>query len=129
MAGIDYNPEILRDYAARLYARATLVTIAYCLGGVLLVVVLGTLALAARGGVSGGELLFLALIGGALGVMAGAARAFRLKLEAQLVLCQVQIAQSSMETAYMIAAQAQRPAPGWTPAPPHIPSPGATQPR
>jgi len=130
VASVIYNPELLKDFAARLYRRATLVTVAYGVAGVLIVIFLGVFAIAANGGAtSGAGVLCLAFIGGILGAMLGAARAFRLKLEAQLVLCQVQIAEQTLQTLGYLAMMVYGPAHGVMPARPLVPSVQAPPPR
>lgn len=80
-----YNPDIIQEFADRLYAKANSVTRSYTALGVIL---LGFAGLAT------GRLVFAAvggLIGGAVGYAYGKEKAFAHKLQAQTALCQVQI--------------------------------------
>lgn len=91
---IAYDPQIIQDFAKRLYRQAATIIVAYVIGGILLGAIIGSILVALpRGGhieTSTGE-IFGIILGGAFGYIGGAEKAFRLKLEAQLALCQVQI--------------------------------------
>lgn len=90
---VQYDAEVIRLYAAALYSRATTITIAYALAGAvvggIVGIILGSLGLMGADPPTLG--LALALVGAVFGYFSGAGRAFRLRLEAQLTLCQAQI--------------------------------------
>lgn len=89
---VQFDPDVIEEYARGLYARARAVVIWSALVGL----VVGTVAAAvlARALVVTAGLAELAIgasIGGMLGVAHGKARAFGLILQAQVALCQLQI--------------------------------------
>ena len=92
-APIQYDAEVIQQFAARLYKRAASIVFAYSFLGFLLGIVGGGAAATSVAG-SGGGMIFL-VIGAALGLligfMLGQEKAFALKLEAQVALCQCQI--------------------------------------
>jgi hypothetical protein len=96
---VNYDPQIIIDFAGALYARAEKIVFAYTLRGIVGGVLLGGPIGAALGAASGATPLsvglFCALLFGALGgyagYSAGQEKAFALKLQAQTALCQVQI--------------------------------------
>ncbi|HEU0135176.1 MAG TPA: hypothetical protein VFR28_10160 [Allosphingosinicella sp.] len=81
----NYDPSIIQEYADKLYSRADFIILGWTVFGA----IVGYLA----GSMLGGEgmRLFAVIIGGALGYGVGEQRAFLLKLQAQLALCQVEI--------------------------------------
>lgn len=96
---MSYDPQIIVQFAASLYARAAALIRSYTVWGALV----GLLVAGAIGGFvgssvagSGGGAAFVlgligALLGGYGGYQAGLEKAFSLKLQAQIALCQVQI--------------------------------------
>ena len=82
---VAYNPEVIQEFADKLYSRADAIVIGWTAIGALGGFVLGSL----MGG--GGIRLFMLFAGGAIGYAIGLQRAFLLKLQAQEALCQVQI--------------------------------------
>lgn len=88
-----YDPNIINQYADDLYNRATVIVVVHTIAGVLV----GGLAGYLTGGASGNaasQWLFCvigAMIIGGLGYAIGQGKAFELKLQAQVALCQVQI--------------------------------------
>lgn len=105
-----FDPRVIRKFADRLYGRAVVVMIASTLfsglsGGVLgLAVCLGAIAPALeRDSSAAAGSLVVGLIGGLLGAvifglggfLAGWERAFRLKLRAQVALCQLKIEENT----------------------------------
>lgn len=95
--GPGYDPSVIADFAQRLYDRAETAVGLYTIGGAVIGLALG----GALGIVWGINTIGAALIGtavlGYLGYMAGSGRAFRLKLEAQTALCQVEIERNTRE--------------------------------
>lgn len=99
----QYNADIIRKFASKLYTRANLIVIFYALIGALAGVALGELTwitfkshLAVEHRISEQEAstiggLFCMLLGAAY----GQARAFWLRLQAQQALCQVQIEENT----------------------------------
>jgi hypothetical protein len=84
---MNYDPKVIVEFAARLYARANSVILTYTVLGILVGLGAGA-ALVHGGGVGaivGGAIL------GAVGYSMGSERAFQYKLQAQTALCQVQI--------------------------------------
>jgi hypothetical protein len=85
---MGYDPEVVEEFAQRLYARAhRLAVISTVLGLVSGAVLLGAMAR----GVGTGELLIGGAIGAILGHAIGRERGFSLRLQAQTALCQLQI--------------------------------------
>lgn len=102
----EYNADIIVTFAGRLYREATTVIVTYTLAGVLLGGVLVFGAITGYGAMTGtrtdlGNIapLIGAVVGGLVGYARGAARAFDLKLRAQLALCQVEIERNTRQTA------------------------------
>jgi hypothetical protein len=82
---INYDSSVIQAFAKRLYGRAgTLVALCLCAGGIL-GAALGILTANRE------YLLLLVLLGVLFGYLFGVERAFQLKLQAQMALCQVQI--------------------------------------
>ena len=105
MNSIQYEPAIIREFASKLYAEANRVILLWAIllavpgagiGGAIGYNLAGWGAKAA-GGVLGG-LLGLGVLGG-LGRYIGERKAFILKLQAQLALCQVAIEENSKKRA------------------------------
>lgn len=82
---MQYDPKIIEQFAENLYARAKSIIITYTVMGMILGAVGGT-ALLPVIGTGIGAVLF-----GAIGFSLGRDKAFHLKLEAQIALCQVKI--------------------------------------
>jgi hypothetical protein len=82
---ISYDPNVIQEFADKLYSRADAIVVGWTAVGALGGFVVGSM----MGG--GGMRLFLLFLGGAIGYAAGMQRAFLLKLQAQQALCQVQI--------------------------------------
>ena len=95
----EYDPKILRSHADRLYAKASATVWRYVLLGIVLGALAGYTPMIAwylRGGQEQppgveGFIIFMALLGAVVFGAIGANRAFKYKLQAQTVLCQVQI--------------------------------------
>ena len=84
-----YDPAVIQQYADSLYTRAVFVVLSFAAAGGVLGIGFGV-ATAGRGGPGVGTLL-LGGVGAALGVAFGSGRAFLLRLQAQQILCQVQL--------------------------------------
>ena len=91
----EYDPEVIRKFADRLYSRAATIEVMYTILGAL---VGGGIGFAANYSLRSSQpLIYLLglLLFGVLGYAAGSARAFLLRLQAQTALCQVQIEQNT----------------------------------
>lgn len=95
MKNIDYDAAVIQSFADKLYSQARLVLISSTLMGVLIGAFLGGVLIVAIAKTSGENqtvaVLVIAAIGGVLGFMKGMERSLKLKLDAQIALCQVQI--------------------------------------
>lgn len=97
---VSYDPAVIQEFAQRLYRQAAIVVFTSTVLGLLL----GALILAIGAGTAGlkrdiGSLALLgAAVGAAFGYVRGRERAFKLKLEAQTALCQVQIETNTRRT-------------------------------
>lgn len=87
---VQYNPEIIEEYAAQLYRRAqgmvVGLTVVFAFGGVFLGWILER--------IGNGNVVFTAILAaflGSIGWQTGVRHAFVLKLQAQQALCQLQI--------------------------------------
>lgn len=114
MAAQKYDPAILQKFAAGLYSRASSIEATYLIGGLLLGAAapflfspLWVSIALLLGGITPGAAAGLgAIVGGLVGFVAGRNKAFKLRLEAQLVLCQVAIEENTRDVA--IAAGTNR---------------------
>lgn len=106
---MQYDSSFINKYARRLYARANSViaTSTFLIG------VFGLLGGGTVGGVisDGANPPYIsagigALLFGFLGYRIGSERAFRIKLEAQVALCQVQIEENTRATASVVRSKA-----------------------
>src|SRR3989442_4976245 len=95
---ITYDPSVVQKFASRLYGRATSVVVTSTLGGLILGAIAGGgMVVAVKAGAPASRLspelaiAIGALVFGVFGLARGLERAFKLKLEAQIALCQVQI--------------------------------------
>ena len=86
---VNYDEGVIQEFADRLYATADGIIMSHSAIGALL----GFLGGYMIGGGSVG--IIVMLIGGAIGYWLGMQKAFHLKLQAQLALCQVQIERNS----------------------------------
>jgi hypothetical protein len=104
---VKYDPDILRKYANQFYMKANLEILGWSVVGLFLGAVLGVALLALKLNDVSPELLFLgALVGGAfLGFLWGREKAFMLKVQAQQILCQVEIEQNTRTQAVQAAAR------------------------
>lgn len=82
---VSYDPNVIQEFADKLYARADAIVVGWTAVGALAGFVLGSL----MGG--GGTRIVLIFLAGAIGYAVGMQRAFLLKLQAQQALCQVEI--------------------------------------
>jgi hypothetical protein len=88
---MEYDAEIIRTFAKQLYAQAGRIIFIYGL----IVGLIGAGAGGAATGGSGTSMIIGLVLGILIGVVVGQARAFRLKLEAQVALAQVQIEENT----------------------------------
>lgn len=90
---VTYDPAVIQEFASRLYRRASSIIVSYTFLGIVLGVIAGGILNARNaGGDSSGMIVLAGLfIGAGIGFALGQERAFKLKLEAQVALCQVQI--------------------------------------
>ena len=92
----QYDPNIIRKFASRLYSRANSIIFLYTLGGLILGWVGGQLAMNTFHQYSDIPLQWIgAGIAAIIGFAVGTERAFSLKLQAQTALCQVQIEENT----------------------------------
>ena len=84
---VTYDGAVIQEFASRLYSRANSIIVTFTVVGLIICGVAGAAALHGNGIAA----LIAAAIGAALGFSIGQERAFKLKLEAQVALCQVQI--------------------------------------
>lgn len=106
MATVQYDPSVIRKFAARLYARARSVMITYTFVGGVIGAMPAVWFTSTYFGSWEAGLLVGAVLGGAMGYALGVEKAFRLKLQAQTALCQVQIEANTRARA-MTARDAQ----------------------
>ncbi len=89
-----YDPNVIRQFADRLYRQAATITVIYTLIGLLAgAVIYAALGSALRGRADVGYVLLVLIMAGTgiVGFIIGRNRAFLLKLQAQTALCQVAI--------------------------------------
>lgn len=88
---VKYNAKVIYTFAQRLYRSAQIVMVLYTL--------IGGLGGGIAGGLLSGEfgivVLFSAVVGGVIGWFLGTQRAFHLKLQAQVALCQAKIEENT----------------------------------
>lgn len=90
---VTYDEKVIQDFADSLYSRAEAIVAGYAIVGLLIGLVGGSI-------LGGGSMLILgAAIAGGIGYAIGVQKAFLLKLQAQLALCQVQIERNSRGSA------------------------------
>ena len=83
---MQYDSNVIVEFAAKLYKRAGSIILSYTVFGVLLGAIGGLMVIPdAMAAVAGAVLL------GIIGFKLGTDKAFQLKLQAQIALCQVQI--------------------------------------
>lgn len=85
----NYDPTVLQEYAERLYTQARGITAKYALGFGLLCAAIG--AAVSRALDIPPLTLWLGIVGAVLGSLVGQSKGFQYRLQAQTVLCQVQI--------------------------------------
>lgn len=97
---VTYDPAVIQEFAQRLYSQAaSIIFTSIFLGGVIgaLLGLVGAAAAQAHSFI-GRPALIGAVVGGLAGLSRGRERAFQLKLEAQVALCQVQIEKNTSAT-------------------------------
>jgi uncharacterized membrane protein len=95
---VEYDASIIQESAKRLYSRAASIILSSTVFGLLVGAfagALGAVLLERRSAITM-VLAICGLIGGLLGYQRGRERAFELKLQAQVALCQVQIEKNTV---------------------------------
>ncbi len=94
---IAYDPAVIQEFAGRLYSQAASIIFTSTLFGVFVgtILAVGFVATVQNDEILGVAFLIGILIGGFFGYSRGKERAFKLKLEAQVALCQVKIEQNT----------------------------------
>lgn len=87
----DYNSKIIYEMAEKLYKKANSIVTTYTVAGVLILGILGILGMTAIAILP----LITAVLGGIIGFLIGQEKAFELKLQAQIALCQVRIEENT----------------------------------
>lgn len=89
---VEYDKKVIVEYAQHLYKKANSIITLYTFIGILAGILIGIIF-----GCSGhGDILLLCiLIAGGLGFVIGKEVAFKLKLEAQIALCQIKIEENT----------------------------------
>ena len=96
---MQYDADIIKSFAAKLYSQATSIVVVFTLFfGILGAVGAAAFMASVRNGFSPIVLGAGVLIGAAIGYSMGSTRAFRLKLEAQIALAQVEIEANTRRT-------------------------------
>ena len=88
---VEYDPNVIRQFANALYKRANTIVAVYLIIGIIIGFTIGSLVGAANKNITSLGLLIGVFAGGSIGYVIGQDKAFFLRLQAQLVLCQVQI--------------------------------------
>ena len=98
---VTFDASVIASFAEALYKQAAAIVIRYTISGIIL---------GAAGGYFGGgqnnytAMCILAAIAGAIGWNIGTSRAFILKLQAQIALCQLKIEANTSSCAFALAA-------------------------
>ena len=95
---ISYDPTIINEFAERLYARANTVAVSYTLWGIGIGLSTGFVVSGLLGEVNRGRMPYEALcilLFGGIAHSVGRERAFQMKLQAQVALCQVTIEENT----------------------------------
>ena len=93
---MEYDPVIIKTFAKKLYSMARSILVSYSVLGAILGVVAGGVLGDAVGSSSSSMFYIVGLvIGGVFGYALATSKAFRLKLEAQIALAQVQIEENT----------------------------------
>lgn len=99
---LDFDSNIIRQFASRLYRRADSIIVSYVLFGLVFGATMGLLGVSKLGVGQFNPLVVLFLSAGMgvlVGYAIGAEKAFKLRLEAQIALCQVQIEKNTKSLA------------------------------
>ena len=91
---LAYDSKVIYEFAERLYNQASRIIITYAIVGTLLGAVLGAVLGGAMRSTNAGVVLGM-IVFGYLGYSMGIERAFHLKLQAQLALCQARIEENT----------------------------------
>ena len=127
----QFDPSVIERYAEQLYRKADSVRVGSIITGAVLGAIVGAapmtpfdsyLPIPATFGMA--AILIGALLGGFLGYAIGESRAFRIRLQAQMVLFQLQLERNTAAaTQVMVAAAAPSAPPAYQPAPAVVPAP------
>lgn len=101
MSQVAYDPEIIQEHAANLYSRAARVVFFWTIlvGAVASVVAVFALSKSPAGDPTRMGILVSGVVGMMVGYYIGSGRAFQLRLQAQLALCQAAIERNTRSTA------------------------------
>jgi len=117
---VDYDPQVIEQFAASLYRKAIAAQKGSIVVGVVLGAILGGLPLTSIGNpwhvpsaFGYATMLAGAIVGGLIGFVIGDARSFGYKLQAQAALCQVEIQRNTQASvrATLVSAAATSPPP------------------
>lgn len=117
---VDYDPQVIEQFAASLYRKALAAQKGSIVVGVVLGMILGGIPLTSLGNpwhvphaFGYATLLVGAIVGGLIGFVIGDARSFGYKLQAQAALCQVEIQRNTQASvrATLVSAAATSPPP------------------
>jgi hypothetical protein len=86
---VTYDANLIQEYADRMYRSASQTVVMYSLGGIITGASVGLVSRDPK------LTVVAAILVGILGYLMGKGKAFKLKLEAQLALCQVQIEENT----------------------------------
>ena len=127
----QYNPEVIEEYAARLYRRASSMGAGAAVTGAVVGAFFGAIPLTSLGdtwpipsGFGIATLMIGTIVGGLIGFVVGDARAFGYRLQAQSALCQLQAERNTAAVARAVDVRRRAAAPAPAPAPrPAVPAP------
>jgi hypothetical protein len=86
---VTYDAKLIQEYADRMYRSASQTVVMYSLAGIITGAPVGLISRDLK------LTVVAAILVGILGYLLGKRKAFKLKLEAQLALCQVQIEENT----------------------------------
>lgn len=100
MSMVQYDPQIIQQFAERLYKRARGIVGTFVVLGAIIGAIIGKIVSGVLGGVDGDWIIMLlaAVFLGVIGYSLGMQAAFRIKLEAQTALCQVRIEENTKKS-------------------------------
>lgn len=106
---VKYEPLVIKKHAAKLYSRANSIVLTYSLLGFILGAAggfVGMTVLAAGGELDAGMsvVIVTGLVGLLFGYSMGSERAFALRLQAQVALCQVSIETNTLDLRRLVSS-------------------------